>query len=337
MDLQRDAQRVLALYPPVCDARTLEPLETPDSFSGARIWHVDSDRGRLALRRWPKGHPDQQRLEFIQAVLWHVDQEGFHDIPLPLETQHKHGYVWHAGHLWELTPWLPGKSDFRQRPSPARLQNALAALARFHHAASQFPVPEPGPIGSPGIAERLERLEGLMHGHLAELQSAVSPRIWPELEARAGQYFTLFTAAAPAVLPLLRSASRLQVRLQPCIRDIWHAHVLFVEDAVSGLVDFGSMRPENVAADVARLLGSLIEDDADCWQVGLNAYRNVRPMSDSEEMLVTAFDRSSVLMSCVQWLEWVYLERRTFAAPQAIIARFDGFLARLVRLAQAAP
>src|SRR3990172_7351461 len=128
-------ERILRLYPERCWPRSVEPIAPPESFSGAGLWRVATEQGLLCLRRWPPKHPSQDRLEFIQAVLWHVDQEGFHQVPLPLETRHRHGYVWHEGHLWELTPWLPGVADYRQVPNAAKLHNALVALAEFHRAA----------------------------------------------------------------------------------------------------------------------------------------------------------------------------------------------------------
>ncbi len=102
-----------------------------------------------------------------------------------------------------------------------------------------------------------------------------------------------------------------------------------------GIIDFGSMRSENVAADVARLLGSLAGDQADDWRAGLAAYESVRRLSDDERSLVTAFDRSTVLLGGLQWLEWIYLEGRQFAQPDAVLLRVDELLSRLVTLSQA--
>jgi homoserine kinase type II len=325
-------ERILGLYPDDCQPLALEPFASATSFSGARLWRVLSPRGTLCLRRWPSEHPTVERLEFIQAVLWHVDQEGFHRVPLPLETRHHHGYVWHAGHLWELSPWLPGAADYALKPSPAKLENALRALAEFHVAAVTFPLPEVGPTTSPGIGERRQRLHELLGGRIASLQEALSVGDWPELASRARDIIALFVKTASLVVPLLDAAAAMQVNLQPCIRDIWSAHVLFVGDQVSGLVDFGALRPENAAADIARLLGSLAADNANDWQRGLAAYQTVRRLSPQELALVSAFDRSTVLMGGLQWLDWIYLGGRVFDDRAAVLARVDEFLGRLAKL-----
>jgi Ser/Thr protein kinase RdoA (MazF antagonist) len=267
--------------------------------------------------------------------LWHVDQEGFHRVPLPLETRHHHGFVRHEGHLWELTPWLSGTADFAEHPSPQRLENALTALAQLHQAARSFPLAETGPAASPGIAERAARLRALVDGRLAALARAVDAPLWPDLATRAARLVALAAATARKVFEQLEAARRLNVVLQPCIRDIWRAHVLFVGDDVSGIVDFGSMRPDNVATDVARLLGSFARDDHENWQRGLSAYESVRPLADDELALVSAFDKSTVLLGGLQWLEWVYLEGRRFDNRTAVLDRVDEFLGRLEHLAQA--
>ena len=133
---------------------------------------------------------------------------------------------------------------------------------------------------------------------------------------------------------MIELASRAQVELQPCIRDVWHDHVLFQISSVSGIVDFGAMRAESIASDIARLLGSLVHDDMVGWHLGMSAYQSVRTLSDAESLLVTAFDRTTVLMGGLQWLEWIYCQGRQFEDREAVIARLDETLARLVHLNQ---
>jgi Ser/Thr protein kinase RdoA (MazF antagonist) len=329
--VDNQVERVLRLYPDDCQPHGIEPVG--GGFSGARLWRLQTDRGRLCLRCWPVGHPSQERLKFIQAVLWHVDQEGFRRIPVPLGTRHGHGYVLHAGHLWELAPWLPGLADYGHKPSPDKLRNALRALAEFHCAAATFPLPDNGPVVSPGILERHERLAGLMGGRFDELRAATQGGPLAQLNHRGQQLIALAASAAPKVASTLELASAVQVELQPCIRDVWSAHVLFVGNEVRGIVDFGSMRPENVAADVARLLGSMAGDDAESRQAGLKAYEEVRHLSDAEHRLHIAFDQSTVLLGGLQWLEWIYVEGKVFSDYSTILSRMEEFIARLRKLA----
>ena len=131
---------------------------------------------------------------------------------------------------------------------------------------------------------------------------------------------------------LLAQAARLEVTLIPCLRDVWHENVLFLGDEVSGLIDFGALRPENVAADVARLLGSMAEDDPQQWREGLAAYESVRPLAETEATLLHAFDASGVLLGGMNWLTWIYAEQREFPNPDIVVQRLDYFCRRMGRL-----
>jgi homoserine kinase type II len=123
--------------------------------------------------------------------------------------------------------------------------------------------------------------------------------------------------------------------LQPCIRDIWSDHVLFEGHRVSGIIDFGSMRVDNVAGDVARLLGSLAGDDLAAWQRGLEAYEAVRPLTDDESALVTVFDESTMLLAGFNWLDWIIAERQ-FENPSEVVHRLTMIINRLEVLSNAA-
>ena len=48
--------------------------------------------------------------------------------------------------------------------------------------------------------------------------------------------------------------------MQPCLRDARPEHFLFVENVLTGLIDFGAMDFETVAGDLARLLGEWLPD-----------------------------------------------------------------------------
>ena len=217
-------------------------------------------------------------------------------------------------------------------PSEARLTAAMQTLARFHLAADGFPLADIGPARSPGFTRRRERFLGLRSGGLKKLAAAIEPARWPELAKRGHRLLELFPAASDRAFPLVERATRLFVGLQPCIRDIWHDHVLFSGDAVTGLIDFGSLRPDNVSTDISRLLGSLVADNPTQWAIGLAAYESVRPLSEDERLLVTAFDQTTVILGGLQWLEWVFLQRKTFGDRLKVEQRLDQAIRRLEHL-----
>lgn len=309
----------------------LESLGASGGFSGARFWRIRSDAGDWCLRQWPDEHPPVERLLFIHGVLEHAAAET--DVPLPAPRPARDGstLVECDGRLWELSPWLPGEADFERHPSPLRLQAALLALAEFHRAAGQCPLWKPRRAASPGLISRYRQLVELQDG-LAELiaqQIAARRRGWDALHPLAERVLAGFRALARVVEPRLRPWVTREVNLQPCIRDIWHDHLLFEEERLTGILDFGAMREETVAADLARLLGSLGGDDAEFWQLGLTLYQSARRLSIEQLELIDVFDRSTVILAGMNWLDWIYVQERAFEDRPAVERRMRHWIARL--------
>jgi Ser/Thr protein kinase RdoA (MazF antagonist) len=336
---------VFSAYPADCQPSQVEAIGSAGGFSGAKLWRLNSPTGKLCLRRWPPEHPDKARLKWIHAVVAHVGNTGCSLLPAPRRTQSGRTFCEYEGYLWELTPWLRGTADFWSDPRPEKLAAAMKALAEFHRAAKTFSLEQPSPRPldriaspvtkslaiSPGIIERLTSVRRLLAGGLAELQVALvrNRALMPRVAVQAESLFPLIQPHLSALDRHLRHAANIQVPLQPCLRDIWHDHVLFEGDRVSGIVDTGSMRAETVATDIARLLGSLCANDQERWSIGLAAYKAVFPLGDDERVLIAAFDRSQVLLAGVKWVEWVFVEERTCVDPKAVEKRMEHILKRL--------
>lgn len=334
-----DLTPILATYSSdVGHPRTVEALGGAGGFSGARFWRVETPRGPFCLRCWPAEYPKAGDLQFIHAVLRHAAENGFDLAAVPLENSAGATFVQHAGHLWELTRWLPGRPDTSIPSAKKRVTAALECLARFHRVAGQFRWTQtdsprdlcPAVGLSPGIRRRRLILQDWMAGRAAELRKAIGPKFrWPEMAHRANRLLESLPKWGPAVAEVLAKCESCEVPLQPCLRDVWSDHVLFQGDLVTGLIDFGSMGVDNIACDVARLLGSLARDSSDLWQAGIGAYTNVRELSQQELGLVRAFDLSGTLLGMFNWAAWVFLENRTFEEPQAVLQRMDALMQRL--------
>ena len=337
----QDIADVLLAYPANCQPRVIQPLGGSGGFSGASLWRLTASRGELCLRRWPL-EQSESRLEWTQGVIGHVSRCGFRLLPAPIATRGGQGFLRFDDYLWELTPWLPGRADYWSDRRPERLSDALLNLARFHRASESFPerltdfeafvsVSSLTKRPSPGIAERKSLAARLHSGYLAELREAIASNssAIPELVQPAVEFLQRATPHLHWLEQRLDEASRLRVSLQPCLRDVWHDHVLFIGDRVSGMVDVGSMRMENVAGDVSRLLESLCGNDVQNWSIGMAAYEAVRPLSTDEHLLVDAFRSSQLLLAGVKWVEWVFVERRSFADPTTVVRRMEHILSRL--------
>lgn len=326
--------RVLATYSEDFSPIHVAALGTAGGFSGAKFWRVQTSWGTLCLRRWPRESPTVEELEFIHAVLRHVSQHGFGHVPVPYANRFQKTNFRFEGHLWELTPWLPGQPDFRKAPSTDRLRAALVALGEFHRAAATFPLSAACEGISTSLQQRRDQMYRWFSGELPALAAAIRPGLWPELDSPARRVLDLVPGLAGYVFEQLEDAVSRVVAFQPCIRDIWHEHVLFEGTRVTGLVDFGSMRVDTVAGDIARLLGSMALDDPELWQTGLEAYQSVRKLSEDELRLIAAFDRSAMLMSGLNWLDWIYRQHRSFEHDEAIPARLREIAGRLENLSQ---
>jgi homoserine kinase type II len=331
-ELDDEVRFVLGRYPQAYQPSLVEYLGSAGGFSGADFWRVTVADGLLCLRRWPAEHPTVGQLSEIHRVLAHVFRAGVRVVPAPMPTVDGSTFVRCGARLWELARWLPGVADYRKRPSSERLVEAATSLALFHRAAATLPGISRRAASSPGLQKRYHQLVGLMEGGARELAEYRPPREWPDLEPRAAVLIEHFHALAPRVAAVLRNVLRRTVPLQPCMRDIWHDHVLFEGDRVTGLIDFGAMRVESVTGDIARLFGSLAADDRAAWRTALAAYGSVRALSTDEQALIAPFDQSTVLLAGMNWLRWIYVEQRTFSARRTILERLDVTIHRLNHL-----
>ncbi|MEX0643158.1 MAG: aminoglycoside phosphotransferase family protein [Pirellulales bacterium] len=322
-------QSILRFYPLECRPSQIDPLGSAGGMSGAEFWRITAPRGTLALRRWPLEHPTPERLRFIHAVLRHAAQRDIAFLPLPIRATSGESFICDAGHLWELAPWMPGTADYERAPSIDKLCAAMQALAEVHIALADCEPSElpdlaatqrvAGP--SPAVTRRLVQLHELQRGGADKLSHAVTTANWPELAPLAHRFLAALPAAVPRVIAQLALLADMQFKLQPCLRDIWHDHVLFTGNEVSGLIDFGAVDIDSPTCDIARLLGSLVNDDISGWQTGLAAYSSIRPLSQDDIRAVIAIDSSGTVLAGCNWLRWVYVEGRRFDDHAQVIDR----------------
>jgi Ser/Thr protein kinase RdoA (MazF antagonist) len=302
------------------------PLGNRSGFSGACLWRVEGPFGSLCLRAWPEGGPAPAFLEMIHRLMELARQARQEFVPAVWRTPQGETRIEHAGRFWDLTTWMPGQADFHALPSRTRLAAACTALAQLHATWSRA---GSGSVPCPGVLRRLERLGQwqalLRSGWRPAFQSTTVDPVEPCAE----QAWHLLGRLMPRLPARLAPWAARVWPVQPCLCDVWHDHLLFDGGKLTGLVDYGSVKTDHVAVDLARMLGSLVGDDPELRSVGLDAYRRVRPLSEEEEALMNDLDITGTVLGAANWLRWLYHEGRTYDNKDAVARRITALAQRM--------
>ncbi|HEY4259578.1 MAG TPA: phosphotransferase [Schlesneria sp.] len=332
--------QVLARYAPRIRPTDVESLGNRGGFSGAAIWRVKTEQGEFALRRWPMASLPRERILGLHRLLEYLYRDQLEFVAAPVSTSDGSTLVTESGYEWQLESWKPGLADFRSNPTALRLATSMHALARWHLSADRH-VPaaaqsqwfqSSAAAESPAVVERLEIIQQIQEPALQRMASAIQSAKQTTITEPTLQILNLLRQGLPQIHRELMSMRNVKVRLQPCLRDVWHDHLLFSGDVVTGLIDPSACRRENVAADLARLIGSLIGDDRNAWNLALTEYQRYRNLRIDELKLIEVLDHSGVILSGWTWLQWIYNEKRAFAELEPVQQRLDNILQRMEQL-----
>jgi Ser/Thr protein kinase RdoA (MazF antagonist) len=310
---------VLAHYPTELRG-TLTPLGNHGGFSGAALFRVEAQIGALCLRAWP-ADVTSERVTHIHCLMQRGRDAGLDSVPRMHATVRGKVCVQAANRFWELSDWMPGTAC--DRSTVTYVQAACVALARIHLAWRES---TPSVATAPAIARRL----AVVRDWLPHIAAGWRPRPMTDdpVAPWAERAWTIVRTRLPALELVLGPWLNRPLLVQPCLCDIWSAHVLFTDERVTGLVDFGSCKQDHIAVDLARLLGSMAGDDAALWYAGLEAYARLCPLTAEEQALAHALDRSGVVVAAANWLRWLYREGRQYPDRTAVAARLANLLSR---------
>jgi Ser/Thr protein kinase RdoA (MazF antagonist) len=307
------------------EASAIEALGNHSGFSGALLWRVTTPKGVWCLKAWPTVF----EIEQLRHAHWLMRQgraAGLEYVPEPHDSADGTGCVTTTGHLWDLSSWQPGRADFHARPTSNRLEAACTALANLHRA---WRPAKPGRGSLPAVRRRLAAVE--------QWQTLVRSGWQPEFAVAGDEALAAWSERAWIVLHYsirrvpnwLAGWTDVRLPLQPCLCDLWHDHVLFTDDDVTGLVDYGSAKTDHVAVDLARLLGSLVEDDPALREAGLDAYDGEVGLSVEERALVDVLDRTGAVLSLTNWLRWIYADGRRYSDDERVANRIAALVRRI--------
>jgi Ser/Thr protein kinase RdoA (MazF antagonist) len=307
-------------------ATWLHALGNHGGFSGAWLWRIETDHGEWCLKAWPPVPGASGRLRTAHDLMRRGRAAGLAFVPVPRNAVGGENWVDEGGWYWDLTTWQPGRADFHQRRSARRIEAACTALAELHRA---WRPPRPNRAVCPAIERRFQAAaewQALVHsGWRPNFVEAADAAVagWAE---RSWVVLGFTVRRVPEWLAIWRDVT---MRLQPCHCDVWHDHVLFIGDAVSGLIDYGSVKRDHVSVDLARMLGSLAGDDAGLRAAGMDAYDRAVGLSAKARSLVDILDRTGTVLSLANWLRWLFYDRRQFDDPARVARRLQELVCRV--------
>lgn len=285
-------------------SQTAGIMTIPHGFSGARVWQIAHKELLFALKCWPPGHPVYMPLSEIHRLMLMAREAGLKMVPAVMLTIKGQGVVSHRDCLWEATSWQPGTPD--ANPNDERFRSAIQTLAQLHAVWRTTATGRVGPC--PAVQLQTQRLAAWTQDEFELLNRRTGEPILDHA-------ISLFIQHHHTALERLRPWLARQFPLHPCLADVWSDHVLFTSNEVTGMIDFGAMRFDHPAQDLARLIGSYTQGHTERRAWAMASYV---PYSDELERLAILLDDTGAVVGLGNWLRWLLIEQRPVDSMKAL-------------------
>ncbi len=293
--------------------RTVLNLRRADGggLSRTTVWRITTVQHEFALRAWL--NEPEVREHITQQLRWQHELRN-----LPYIAKNLAEPVESHGRLWSLETWLPGEPP-GDEPSADSINQVFRALAEIHARWAQ--TPSTVPRTSPAAAKRWQRLSTLS-------QLPPTPSLGDlALGSRLVELRTLVAPHLPAAREHARQLAAATFKLHPCLIDIRADNLLFTDDKLTGIVDFGAAAIDTPLVDLSRALGELVGPDPARRAAALAAYEQLVPSQPGDREMIQAFEVTGLIIAAVNWLEWL-------AEPSAVEWDSAKVSARLRKLAK---
>ncbi|QDU76283.1 Phosphotransferase enzyme family protein [Bremerella volcania] len=296
-------------------------------LSGSEVWKVETAQACYCLKLMP---PDFSVNRLLAAHHAANDRRrrGMTYLAGYLPAASGQTYVQTDDRLWELQTWINGSPPTLPYTFPQK-KAMFHAVAEFH---DKHETPPKETDVSPGIQTRIQLCEAwrLKHvrGHFPSLHSFGQPQWKWALE----QFLDSLVHYHPRLGPLLLSLEDETYLLEDCIADPRPENFRFQGDQLTGLFDLGSMRWDNIALDVSRMASEVSLDGEVDWEFAFQAVDSIRPLTPSEERLAIVLDAANVLLTGLNWVQWLVIDEIRFANCDHVSSRLSHLTDRLAKI-----
>lgn len=294
-----------------CKTVTLQPA----SFSGARVWKVETPQQILAVKQWPMGYPVHLRLSQIHTMMKHAREEGLNCVPAVLPTSTGSTTVEWQYQYWDVYTWVPGEPCLN--PSEEQLKQIVRVISQLHAIWRRMGHRVMGPC----------RAVQIQHEKLLAWQPGFFKSI-PDLPVYAHAAETIQRYRTSGLNALSPWLSR-KVGQHPCLADCRIEHFLLRKQVITGIVDYGGMRYDHPAQDLARLFGSMESVHPATRSSALAEYASATAEFDQLRSLLETW---GLLIAIGNWLTWLMEAKRAVSFIQEGERRLQFLLNRFCSL-----
>lgn len=316
----REAREVLAMFLPSVAGVTIRRLES--GFSGARVFRCEVAGDEFALKRWPAA-TKAARVDEVHEVIRRA-RPTLSVIPELIPALLGQTRLSWDSHHYELARWMPGSPADEAAERLRAVEQGAAVIAGFHDSTRCW-----GETDSPpaAVLRRLSRIEELRQ----RLPQAVArrPAATPTLARAAAWLRSHGPRRLDDAARLLGPWATRLLPTQIVLRDVHRHHILFADQAPSGLVDFDALGKDTIATDLARWVSGFLgpgestgglEPNAAVppapdalWQAAWAGYFQRGTISEQECELAMTIAQASWIIQLANWVVWTQLDERDFS------------------------
>ena len=315
-------------------------------FSGSRVYRVvDRHHSEFAVRLLsPDPQANRQPIQTLHDLQAFLIEQGLSQIAKPVTVKSEYGHPYplvtnstllaDTDGLWQAETWMPGCGVAHSDLTERRLRNAMTLLNQFHTCAATFAARYPNcdrfqlqSAPSPALQRRLEIIAQLADGQLTQLENAAQKDKCSDFGQLSVRLSCRLRSCLPELQQRCQDLRRHCFLLQPVIRDLWSAHILFLDDQVSGLIDLHASGTDHVTTDLARLIRSWLGSDHERILELIGVFETFRTLSSTELSLLSVLDECNVVLSPVTWMKRRYLpDVDAEAPPDNVMHRFSALV-----------
>lgn len=287
-----DPRRFLGDYPAVVRDCRWVPVESA-GFSGAGVWCGHDQSGPAFALKVIPDNSLAGRTRTIHRWMTAARSAGLGFVPAVVPTNSGDTVSVTADGVAEVVAWMPCVADFHASPTPAKLAATCTALADLHrvwHSVERHTAPCPAVQRRLNLLTDWERFRPALDRFDAESRSLLRTAA------------DVLNARLPDCRRSLTAWSATPVVVFPCLCDVWHDHVLFAGDRVSGVIDYSAMKIDSPAVDLARLLVDLVGPSSERFAEGLAAYHAASPPVQVPDELVRVLAYTGVVCGVANWV-----------------------------------